>query len=57
MGIPTGSAMPIRFLTRDRCHINALRMAFIISSDYSTIIGTIGSSGNNFNEFLDNSNR
>lgn len=49
--------MPIRFLTRDRCHINAIRMAFLISSDYSTIMGTIGASDNSFNQFLDNSNR
>lgn len=54
MGRPTGSAIPIRFLTRDYCHINAIRMAFFITSDYSTIVGTIGASDNHFNQFLDN---
>ncbi|CAD8160658.1 unnamed protein product [Paramecium octaurelia] len=57
LGKPTGSATPVRLLTRDRCHINTLRIAYFISSDYSTIMGTLGSSDNYFNQFLDTENR
>ncbi|KAM3132747.1 hypothetical protein pb186bvf_015175 [Paramecium bursaria] len=57
LGKPTGSSMPLRLITRDRCHVNALRIAFIISSDYSTLMGTVGATDNDFNAFLDNSNK
>lgn len=56
LGRATGSFTPVRFITKDKCHINTIRMAYIISSDELTLIDILGASNNSFNKFSDNSN-
>lgn len=42
MDIPNSSSMDVRFSTRDYCHIRSLFIAYFISNNPLTLVGSIG---------------